>query len=107
MEYHYVTDYALNLCQDYMKHENVSDRFTYKWEEDEEGYLITFLEFKNSIRSLTNCPKPVFFVKFEDMGGQTGIHVQFLAGILDPVPFIFTKDIDTFWEKKLDAKRVE
>ena len=107
MEYHYVTHYVIHLCEDYMKHDNVYDRFTYKWEEDEGGYLITFLEFKDSIRSLANSPKPVFFVKFEDMEGQTGIHVQFLKGILDPVPFVNTKDIDLFWKKKLDAKKVK
>ncbi|MGN0246377.1 MAG: hypothetical protein ACI4DK_10475 [Lachnospiraceae bacterium] len=52
-----------------------------------------------------NIPKPTFKVIFEDLGGQTGIHVQFLKSFLQPLPFVHTKDIDAFWEVKLAAKK--
>jgi hypothetical protein len=45
-------------------------------------------------------------VIFEDLENQTGINVQFLKNISQPIPFVYTKDIDMFWEKKLEAKRI-
>lgn len=103
MEFRYVSDYALHLCLDYMKHDNIYDRFTYTWEEDEDCYYITFIEYKNSLLSLKNAPKPLFRVTFEDLGERTGITVESLSGIM----FARTKDIDLFWEKKLGAKRLK
>lgn len=80
--YNYITDYALNLCLEYMKHDNIYDRFIYVWEEGEGYYLITFKEYKSimSTLSLANAPKPTFKVVFENMGEQTGIAVQFIKG---------------------------
>lgn len=108
MQYYYLSNYSLDLCLEYMKHDNIYDKFSYKWEKTEENdYFITFIEYKNSILSLANSPKPTFRVIFEDLGGQTGIHVQFLKSFLQPLPFVYTKDIDTFWEVKLAAKKIE
>lgn len=105
-QYYYISKYSLDLCLEYMKHDNVYDRFSYKWEEKENYYLITFIEYKNSILSLATSPKPTFKVTFEDLGNQTGINVQFLTKALQPTPFVYTKDINMFWEKKLEAKRI-
>ena len=106
MQYYYLSNYSLDLCLEYMKHDNIYDKFSYKWEKTEENdYFITFIEYKNSILSLANSPKPTFKVIFEDLGDQTGIHVQFLKSCLQPLPFVSTKDIDTFWEVKLAAKK--
>ncbi|MDE6530059.1 MAG: hypothetical protein K2K96_04720 [Lachnospiraceae bacterium] len=107
LHYHYITNYSLDLCLEYMKHDNIYDKFEYVWEERGDYYLITFKEYKNSMLSLANAPKPTFKVTFENMGNQTGISVQFLKGSLQPVPFAYTKDIDIFWEKKLDAEKVK
>ncbi|MDE7367728.1 MAG: hypothetical protein K2N24_10265 [Lachnospiraceae bacterium] len=106
MQFYYVTNYSIPLCLDYMKHENVQDRFVYQWEEKEDYFLITFLEYKNDIKSLATSPKPTFKVVFEELENQVGINVQFLSGTLQPVPFVYTKEVDMFWEKKLDAKKV-
>ena len=106
-ELHYITNYSLDLCLEYMKHDNIYDKFEYAWEEKGDYYLITFTEYKNSMLSLATSPKPTFKVTFENMGNQTGISVQFITGFLLPVSFVYTKDIDTFWEKKLDAKKVK
>ena len=103
----YITNYSLDLCLEYMKHDNIYDKFKYVWEKKEDYYLITFKEYKNSILSLAMASKPTFKVMFENMGNQTGISVQFIKGFLQPVPSVYTKDIDTFFEKKLDAKRVK
>ena len=103
-QYYYITNYSLELCLEYMKHDNIYDIFSYKWEEREDYYLITFIEYKRSMRSLATSPKPVFKVTFEDLGNQTGINVQFLKGFLQPMPFVPTRNIDRFWETKLDAK---
>jgi hypothetical protein len=105
-QYYYITKYPLDLCLEYMKHDNIYDRFSYKWEEEGNYYLITFIEYKNSILSLGTSPKPTFKVIFEDLENQTGINVQLLKNILQPIPFVYTKDIDLFWEKKLEAKRI-
>lgn len=90
-----------------MKHDNIYDKFKYVWEKKEDYYLITFKEYKNSILSLAAAPKPTFKVMFENMGNQTGISVQFIRGPLQPVPFVYKKDIDTFFEKKLDAIKIK
>lgn len=72
-----------------------------------EDYFITFMEYKSSMRSLANAPKPTFKVTFENMGNQTGITVQFVKGVLQPSPFVSGKNVDMFWEKKLDAKKLD
>lgn len=107
MEYYYLSKYPIRLCNDYIKHSNVYDRFIYTWEEEEGYYLITFKDYRNSIRSLNNSPKPTFKVIFRDLGNQTGIEVQFLRSRFIKTPFVATKDIDKFWEIKLDAKRIK
>lgn len=105
LSYYYTTNYPLDLCLEYMKHNNIYDKFTYVWEEKEDYYLITFKEYKNSLLSLACSPKPKFKVMFENEKNETGITVQFETGIFQPVPFAYTKDIDAFWEKKLNAKK--
>ena len=35
MEYYYLSKYPIRLCNDYIKHSNVYDRFIYTWEEEE------------------------------------------------------------------------
>lgn len=107
LHYHYIANYPLDLCLEYMKHNNIYDRFEYEWEERGGYYLITFKEYKSSMLSLANAPKPTFKVTFENMGNQTGISVQFIKGSLQPVPFVYTRDINIFWEKKLDAETVQ
>lgn len=107
LHYHYITDYSLDLCLEYMKHDNIYDKFEYVWEERGDYYLITFKEYKNGMLSLANAPKPTFKVTFKNMGNQTGISVQFIKGSLQAVPFVYTKDIDAFWKKKLDAKKAD
>lgn len=102
MKYKYVSHYALHLCLEYMKHDNIYDRFSYTWEENDNGYFITFLEYKDSMLSLKNSPKPFFKVVFEDLGNQTGINVYLLSDLL----FVRTKDLDLFWKKKLDAEKI-
>lgn len=104
-KFYYITNYSSDLCLEYMKHDNINDKFKYVWEKKEDYYLITFKEYKNSMLSLATSPKPTFKVKFENMGNQTGISVQFIKSLFQPVPFVYTKDIDTFWGKKLDAKK--
>ena len=104
-QYYYITNYSLELCLEYMKHDNIYDIFSYKWEKREDYYLITFIEYKRSMLSLATSPKPVFKVTFEDLGNQTGINVQFLKGFLQPMPFVYSRDINRFWETKLDAKK--
>ena len=73
-QYYYITNYSLELCLEYMKHDNIYDIFSYKWEEREDYYLITFIEYKRSMLSLATSPKPVFKVTFKDLGNQTGIN---------------------------------
>ena len=108
LEYDYVTSYPLHLCLDYIKHENVGDVFYYTWEEQEDYYLITFKEYRNSsFYSLHNAPKPEFRVMFKSTENGTTIHVQFLSQLLQPVPFVTTYQIDEFWERKLEAKRIK
>lgn len=105
-QFYYVTQHSLNLCLEFMNHDNIYDWFLYDWEEKEGRYFITFNEYKSSILSLATSPKPTFEVIFKDLGEGTEIEVCFLSSILQPVPFVRTKDIDLFWEKKLHAKRV-
>lgn len=108
VEYYYLSKYPIRLCNDYIKHSNVYDWFIYTWEEKEGYYLITFKEFKRSIRSLNSVPKPIFKVIFEDLGDQTGIRVQYMnPGLIKFLLWIPERDIDRFWEKKLDAKRIK
>lgn len=105
--FYYVSDYPISLCLEYMKHCNIYDRFSYKWEENNGYYFITFIEYKNSMRSLATSPKSKFIVIFNELGEQTSINVSFINTILQPVPFIATNEIDTFWERKLNAKRIK
>lgn len=104
-QFYYITQYPLNLCLEYMNHDNIYDRFAYTWEKKGDRYFITFNEYKNSILSLATSPKPVFEVIFENLGENTGIQVRFLKSILSPVPFVYIRDIDLFWEEKLNAKK--
>lgn len=106
-DFYYITDYSLALCLEYMKHDNIYDVFSYIWEEKEDYYLITFMEYKNSIFSLATSPKPTFKVKFEDLKDCTRIGVWFIKSLFQPIPFVSTKDIDMFWGKKLEAKRIK
>ena len=32
----YITNYSLDLCLEYMKHDNIYDRFKYVWEKKED-----------------------------------------------------------------------
>lgn len=107
LHYNYITNYSLDLCLEYMQHDNVYDKFEYAWEKKEDHYLITFIEYKNSMLSLANAFKPTFKVIFENMGNQTGISVQFIKEPLQSVPNVYTRDIDAFWQKKLDAEKVK
>lgn len=110
MEFYYLSKYPIKICRDYMEHSNAYDRFIYTWEKKEGYYLITFKEFKSStaFRSLANVRKPVFKVVFEDFAEQTGIRVQFISTgfIIKSMP-IFPQDVDKFWMKKLDAKKIK
>lgn len=110
-EFYYLSKYPVRLCRDYMKHFNIYDRFLYTWEEREGYYLMTFTEHTRPGYTLVGRRKPVFRVTFEDFGDQTGIRVQYLNLVcwaeIWVTPCISLWDIDKFWEKKLDAKRVK
>lgn len=54
------------------------NRFSYEWEENNGYYYITFIEYKNSMRSLATSPKPKFIVIFNELGEQTSINVSFI-----------------------------
>ena len=108
MELYYLSKYPIRLCREYMTHFNIYDNFVYAWEEREDYYLITFKEYRNSIFSLATARKPIFKVVFEDFGEQTGIRTRFMnPGLIIELPEIPIKDIDCFWETKLDAKRIK
>lgn len=106
MEFHYMTDYSKELCLEYMQHDNVNDYFSYSWEEKDGKFLITFNDYKSSILSLKNSPKPTFEVEFEEVEGCTSIKVTFLANGMLSLPFVYTKDVDLFWKRKLNATGV-
>lgn len=106
MEFYFVTEYTIEKCLEFMEHENIYDVFLYEWKKKDDKFILTFNEYKNSILSLKNSPKPKFEVMFENLEEMTGIKVIFLKGILQPVPYIYTKDIVMFWEKKLNANLV-
>lgn len=106
MEFHYITDYSKELCLEYMQHDNVNDYFSYSWEAKKDKFLITFNEYKSSILSLENSLKPTFEVEFEEVGGSTSIKVTFLSNDMLSLPFVYTKDVDLFWKRKLNATRV-
>lgn len=109
MEYfYYLSKYPIKLCNDYIKHSNVYDWFIYTWEEREGYYLITFDEYRRSIRSLGSVPKQIYKVVFKDLGDQTGISVEHMnPGLIKNLLWIPEKDIDKFGEIKLDAKKIE
>lgn len=108
MELYYLSKYPIRLCREYMTHFNIYDNFVYVWEEREDYYLITFKEYRNSIFSLANARKPIFKVVFEDFGDQTGIRTWFInPGLIIKFPEVSEKDMDRFWETKLDAKRIK
>ena len=107
MELYYLSKYPVRLCREYMTHFNVYDRFEYIWEDRGDYCLITLKEYRNSIRSLSNARKPIFKVEFEDFGDQTGIRTQLMnPGFIIKGPDVSVKDIDRFWETKLDAERI-
>ena len=108
MELYYLSKYPIRLCREYMTHFNVYDRFEYIWEDKGEYYLIIFKEYRNSIFSLANARKPIFKVVFEDFGDQTGIRTWFInPGLIIKLPNVCERDLDCFWEIKLDAKRIK
>lgn len=108
MEFYYLSKYPIKLCKEYMTHFNIYDRFIYTWEEREDYYLITFKEIRNSGLSLACAHKPTFKVVFEDFVNQTGIKVQFISnGLLVKTLPMHSREIDKFWETKLDAKRIK
>ena len=108
MEFYYLSKYPIRLCREYMTHFNIYDRFEYTWEGKGDCYLITFKEFRNSMLSLSGVRRPIFKVVFEDFGDQTGIRVQNInPNWIVKTPTVSIKEIDKFWEKKLDAKRIK
>lgn len=108
MELYYLSKYPIRLCREYMTNFNVYDQFEYIWEEREDYYIIIFKEYRNTIRSLANARKPIFKVVFEDFGDQTGIRTQLMnPGLITKGPSAPVKNIDRFWETKLDAKRIK
>ncbi len=107
MKMQYFTEKSLKICLDYMKHDNVYDRFIYEWKEEKGKYLIKFVEYKNSVLSLATSPKPIFEVVFKEIESGTLINVHFLKNFIQPVPFVYTKDIDLFWKNKLDAVKMD
>lgn len=73
---------------------------------DRAGHIWYYYD-RDSIRSLSNVRKPIFKVVFEDFGDQTGIRTQFMnPGLITKLPDVSVKDIDRFWEIKLDAERI-
>lgn len=116
MEFYYLSKHPIKVCRDYIRHSNIYDEYIYTWEERGDYFLITFEGYSYGIywageryRSGSpwagNMPRQIFRVEFEDLGGQTGIRVQFEN------PTLFHKSpmiiIDRFWERKLDAKRIK
>mgnify|MGYP006356221733 CR=1 FL=1 len=99
----YFTEISMQVCLDYMKHDNVYDRFSYEWKEENGKYFIKFIEYKNSILSLSNSPKPVFEVTFKEIENGTMVDVEFVGSLM----FVYTKDVDLFWEKKLNAVKMD
>lgn len=107
ISYKYRTPLSKKICLDYLSHNNVSDVFEYQWEETDGQYSITFMEYRNSILSLSNSPKPRFSVALQDLAEEgTEIEVQFTTQFLQPLPFVYTKDIHAFWKKKLNAEPI-
>jgi len=104
VEFYYVTKYPIQNCIQYLYNKNVYDVFEYKFEEGEGGYYLTFIEYRNSLRSLHNCTKPCFNVMFYERGYETLIKISFVERGLLPWPNLYLKKLDEFWEKKLDAK---
>lgn len=102
--YKYKTALSQKVCLDYLSHSNIQDVFEYKWEETDGQYYITFLEYKHTIRSLSNSPKPRFLISFQSLPeGGTELYVEFVKQPLQPVPFVYTNEIHDFWKQKLDA----
>ena len=52
-------------------------------------------------------PRQSFKVEFVDLGEQTGIRVWFISTCLSKNPALNTVEIDRFWERKLDARRIK
>lgn len=107
MESYYLSKYPIGSCRDYMTHFNIYDIFIYVWEEREGYYLITFKDYSDIGYSMFGASRPVFKVVFEDFGDQTGIRTQFMNPWILKKPWIPQRDIDRFWEIKLDAKRIK
>lgn len=104
MEFYYVTKYPIQNCIQYLYNKNVNDVFEYQFEEVEGGYYLTFVEYRNSLRSLQNCIKPCFNVMFYEQGNETLIKVIFVESSFVLWPNLYLKKMDEFWDKKLDAK---
>lgn len=105
--FYYVTEYPLDLCLQYMQNDNVYDIFSYTWEKRDCFYLLTFVQYKNSIRQLSTMYEPSFVVQFENVGEKTYVDVSYVSKIMQPFPVVHVDKIDAFWEKKLNAKRVK
>lgn len=117
MESYYLSKHPIKVCRDYMRHSNIYDLYIYTWEEKENYFLITFEgdsygmywageRYRSGSPWVGKMmPRQIFRVEFEDLGGQTGIRVQFIN------PTLFQKssliEIDGFWGRKLDAKKIK
>lgn len=105
-EFFYITQYPVDICLDYMKHENMYDLFDYTWEEIGGRYFITFIKRKSNVKPF-NMPKPVFEVVFTSVDRETKIKVIYLKSYSAPVPLIGIENVDLFWNKKLNAIKYE
>ncbi len=105
--FYYVTEYPLDLCLQYMQNDNVYDVFSYTWEKREGFYLLTFVQYKNSFRQLSSLFAPSFIVQFENVEEKIGVNVSYVSNIMQPFPMVDVYNIDAFWEKKLNAKRIK
>ena len=118
MEFYYLSKHPIKVCRDYIRHSNIYDEYIYTWEERGDYFLITFEgrsygahwdgeRYRNGHLWVGNMPRQSFQVEFEDLGGQTGIRVQFISTFLSKNPQMQPWLFDRFWERKLDAKRIK
>lgn len=102
-EVDYITQYPLENCLEYMKHDNIYDVYDYEWEENEGRYFITFTNVKH-YGAPFDIRKPVFEVIFESVENGTKIKVIYLKKIIAPGPIVGWEQVNTFWKKKLNAE---
>lgn len=104
----YITQYPINLCLEYMKHDNVYDFYEYDWEEINGIYYITLNKIRNSPTSGWGGPRPEFEVKFNSVVNGTKIEIIYLPNCIAPIPLgVSVKDMNLFWKTKLDAEESE